>query len=90
MDTPRTKAAARSPLTETLRQHGPLLARLAGLSFFNAVGFYLAFVYVVSWLQFADGIAPAHALGINIISMMILLIVMVAMGRQRPSRCAAR
>jgi MHS family proline/betaine transporter-like MFS transporter len=81
VDTPRTEAAARSPLTETLRQHGPLLARLAGLSFFNAVGFYLAFVYIVSWLQFADGIAPAHALGINTISMVILLIVMVAMGR---------
>ena len=39
--------------------------RLAGLSAFNAVGFYLLFVYIVSWLQFADGIAPAHALEIN-------------------------
>ena len=45
--------------------HGGLLLRLAGLSVFNAVGFYLMFVYIVSWLQFADGIAPAHALAIN-------------------------
>jgi MHS family proline/betaine transporter-like MFS transporter len=81
VDVPRKEAAARSPLRETIRQHGPLLVKFAGLSFFNAVGFYLAFVYVVSWLQFADGIAPAHALGFNTISMVILLIVMVAMGR---------
>ena len=31
------------------------------------------FVYIVSWLQLADGIAPAHALGINSISMVVLL-----------------
>ena len=51
-----------SPLLETLRASWPLLLRLAGLSVFNAVGFYLMFVYIVSWLQFADGIAPAQAL----------------------------
>ena len=51
---------------ETVRMHGRLLVRLAGLSVFNAVGFYLMFVYIVSWLQLVDGIAPAHALEINI------------------------
>ena len=81
VDAPRKEAAARSPLKETLRQHWPLLAKLAGLSCYNAVGFYLSFVYIVSWLQFADNIAPAHALGINTISMSILLLSMVAMGR---------
>ena len=30
------------------------------LSVFNSVGFYLMFVYIVSWLQLADDIAPAH------------------------------
>ena len=47
---------------------------------FNAVGFYLLFVYIVSWLQLADGIAPAHALAINSISMVVLLPCMVGMG----------
>ena len=42
------------------------------LSVFNAVGFYVMFVYIVSWLQLADGIAPAQALGINTISMPLL------------------
>jgi len=70
----------RSPVVETFKSHGALLARLAGLAAFNAVGFYLMFVYIVSWLQLADGIAPAHALEINTISMLLLLPVMLLMG----------
>lgn len=69
-----------SPLVETFRSHGRLLARLAGLAAFNAVGFYLLFVYIVSWLQLADGIAPAHALGINTINMALMLPMMIGMG----------
>jgi MHS family proline/betaine transporter-like MFS transporter len=69
-----------SPLSNTIRAHGKLLARLAGLSVFNAVAFYLLFVYIVSWLQLADGIAPAHALEINSLSMMVLLPCMILMG----------
>ena len=70
----------RSPLRETIQRHSGLLLRLAGLSMFNAVSFYLLFVYIVSWLQLADGIAPAHALAINSASMLVLLPCMVAMG----------
>jgi MFS transporter, MHS family, proline/betaine transporter len=78
-ETPRS-SEGRSPFVETVRQHGPLLARLAGLAVFNSVGFYLMFVYIVSWLQLADGIAPAKALEINTTSMIVLLPVMVLMG----------
>jgi MHS family proline/betaine transporter-like MFS transporter len=74
------QAAGHSPLRETLRLHGKLLVRLAGLSVFNAVAFYLLFVYIVSWLQLADGIAPAHALEINSLSMLVLLPCMIGMG----------
>jgi MFS transporter, MHS family, proline/betaine transporter len=75
----KAKMPAASPLLATLRDHRPLLLRLAALSVFNAVGFYLMFVYIVSWLQFVDGIAPARALGINTISMALLLPLMLAM-----------
>ena len=78
-DAPR-EHAARSPVVETLRHHWRLVARLAALSVFNAVSFYVMFVYVASWLQTADGIAPAHALEINTISMLILLPVLLASG----------
>jgi MHS family proline/betaine transporter-like MFS transporter len=74
------RAEGRSPIKETIHNHPWLLARLAGLSAFNAVGFYLLFVYIVSWLQLADGIAPAHALQINSLSMLVMLPVMIAMG----------
>src|SRR4051794_17613613 len=52
-ESPRSDVAKRSPLLEVLHGHRLLLARLAGLAAFNAVGFYLLFVYIVSWLQFA-------------------------------------
>ncbi len=70
----------RSPIVETLRDHWRLVVRLAALSVFNAVSFYVMFVYVASWLQTADGISPAHALEINTISMMILLPALLASG----------
>lgn len=69
----------RSPLFTVFREHWRPLAYLAGISVFGAVGFYLMFVYIVSWLQFADGVAPAQALTINTISMALLLPVEIAM-----------
>jgi MHS family proline/betaine transporter-like MFS transporter len=70
----------RSPFVETLLHHWRLVLWLAALTVFNSVSFYVMFVYVASWLQTADGIAPAHALEINTISMLILLPVLVLSG----------
>jgi len=63
-----------------LRYYWPLVLRLAALSVFNAVVFYVTFVYVASWLQTADGISPAHALEINTTSMVMLLPALLASG----------
>src|SRR5262249_40175037 len=60
--------------------HWRIVLGFAGLSAFNAVGFYVGFVYLVSWLQTADGIAPARALEINSLSMAIMLPVVIATG----------
>jgi MHS family proline/betaine transporter-like MFS transporter len=38
------------------------------------------FIYIVSWLQMADGIPPARALEINTISMIVVLPIMLAAG----------
>jgi MHS family proline/betaine transporter-like MFS transporter len=67
----------RSPLVEALRNHRPVMLRVAALSVFNCVGFYLVFVYVVSWLQLADGMPPARSLDVSTVSMALLLVVMV-------------
>lgn len=68
-----TKRPGRPPLLATFTHHWRVLVLLAGISVFGSVGFYLAFVYIVSWLQFADGIAPATALTVNTISMMLMI-----------------
>jgi MHS family proline/betaine transporter-like MFS transporter len=70
----------RAPIVETLHDHWPTVLRFAGLSVYNAVGFYVSFVYLVSWLQLADGIAPDRALEINSFSMLILLPVLLVSG----------
>jgi MHS family proline/betaine transporter-like MFS transporter len=79
-EAPRKAAAARSSVIETVRRHRSLVAWLAGFSVFKAVGFYLMFLYIVSWLQFADGIPPSHALAINTVSMVALVLVTLFMG----------
>ncbi|MGE0224680.1 MAG: MFS transporter [Acetobacteraceae bacterium] len=79
-DLPLTEDSPPASLVDTVRIYPSLLGRLAALSAFNAVGFYLLFVYIVSWMQLADGVAPAQALEINTISMAILLAVIVAAG----------
>jgi MHS family proline/betaine transporter-like MFS transporter len=71
---------ARAPIIETLHDHWRLVLGFAGLSVFCAVTFYIGFVYIVSWLQTADGIAPSRALEINSLNMVIILPVTIAAG----------
>jgi len=75
-----TETRERAPIVETLYDHWRLVVRLATLTAFNAVGFYVSFVYVASWLQTADGIPPSRALEINTINMVVLLAVVVVGG----------
>jgi MFS transporter, MHS family, proline/betaine transporter len=79
-DTVPAARRERAPIVKTLHDHWRLVLGMAGLSVFNAVGFYISFVYLVSWLQVADGIAPARALEINSLSMAVLLPVMIVTG----------
>src|SRR5262245_9427344 len=80
LDTAPAERRKRAPIIETLHDHWPIVLGFAGLSVFNAVGFYVSFVYLVSWLQTADGIAPSRALEINSLSMAVILPVVVAAG----------
>ncbi|UOD50918.1 MFS transporter [Orrella daihaiensis] len=71
------EARNRSPLKEALKHHRGVMARVAGIAMINAVVFYLAFVYLVSWLETVDGIPAETALEINTVSLMALLPVML-------------
>ena len=42
--------------------------------------FYIGFVYLVSWLQTADGIPPSRSLEINSFSMVVSVPVLIAVG----------
>jgi len=70
----------RAPIVETLHDHWRIVIGFVGLSVFSAVGFYVSFVYLVSWLQTADGIPPSRALEINSFSIAIGLPVVIAAG----------
>jgi MFS transporter, MHS family, proline/betaine transporter len=80
LETAPPQRRKRAPMLETLSDHWRVVLGFAGLSVFNAVGFYVGFVYLVSWLQTADGIPPARALEINSLSMAVLLPVVIATG----------
>ncbi|MDH4982361.1 MFS transporter [Hyphomicrobium sp. D-2] len=60
-------------IVDTLRNHWRLVGRIAALAAFNAVPFYLLFVYLVSVMELDNGFTPAQALLINTISMTALL-----------------
>jgi MHS family proline/betaine transporter-like MFS transporter len=62
-----------APIVETLREHWRLVARIAGVASFNAVPFYLLFVFLVSSMQIVDGFDAATALKINSLSMGTLI-----------------
>jgi MFS transporter, MHS family, proline/betaine transporter len=80
LETVPVERRKRAPIAETLYDHWRIVVGFAGLSVFSAVGFYVSFVYLVSWLQTADGIPPSRALEINSFSMAIGLPVVIAAG----------
>lgn len=63
----------KNPLLETVKNHRTVIVQLAGLAAFNAVSFYLLFVYIVSWLELVDKISPEKSLFINTLSMIALI-----------------
>jgi len=71
---------ARAPIVETLQDHWRFVLTVAGLSLFFGTSFYITFVYLVSWMQTADGLAPARALEINSFSMAAVLLITIASG----------
>jgi MHS family proline/betaine transporter-like MFS transporter len=72
-EAPAAQERRASPLAAVVRHHKPLLLKLAAFSAFNAVGFYLLFVYIVSWMEMTEHVAPGTALRVNTASMVALV-----------------
>ena len=80
LETGVVEKRTRAPIVETLHDHWRVVAGFAGLSVYSAVTFYIGFVYLVSWLQTADGIPPSRSLEINSFSMAMSLPVLITTG----------
>lgn len=65
---------AQAPLMQVLQKYPWPVVQVAALCLINAVGFQIVFVYLVSWLQLVDNIAPATALEVNTASMTLFLV----------------
>lgn len=69
-DLPPPAAISASPLVEVLKNHLPLVIRVAALSLFAAVGFQVAFIYIAEWLQFVIDASPVDTFKVTSISML--------------------
>src|SRR5262249_18079853 len=69
-----------SPVREAFRTERGTIARLIGLGAVGAVGFYMSFVYITTYLRQIDHVAQSTALDINTISMAALLRLLAPVG----------
>ena len=69
-----------SPVVEAFRTEWRAMLRVAGFNVLSAVGFYMIFVYVATYLRQIVHIKAAQALDINTINMVILLLLIPAAG----------
>lgn len=74
------RAPARVPVVAAVQRHPREILTLIGLTAFNAVGFYVSFVFLTSWLQEVDGIRPSVALTLNTVNMVVLVGLLIAFG----------
>ena len=72
-----TSPRAASPIREAFRAEWATLLRLIGLGAVGAVGFYMTFVYITTYLQQIDHVTQSRALTINTISMVVLLLLLL-------------
>jgi MHS family proline/betaine transporter-like MFS transporter len=79
-EAPPAEKPAGAPLLEAFRVEWRAMLRLAGLNALNAVGFYLAFVYLVSYFRGVVGLPAPEAFDVNTISMVVLLLMLPLAG----------
>jgi MHS family proline/betaine transporter-like MFS transporter len=74
-------ATSRSPLLQALREYPVEMLQGVCLSLVNAIGFYLIFVYLITWLKLFADMGARIALQINSLNMAILLGVILIVSR---------
>ncbi len=69
-----------SPVLEAFRTEWRTIVRLIGLNAAYAVGFYLSFVYITTYLRQTDHVSASKALDINTIAIAVLLLLIPLAG----------
>ncbi|MGH6880046.1 MFS transporter [Hypericibacter sp.] len=69
------------PLLQALRVHPMQLLQVVGMSLVFAQGFYLIFVYIITWLKLFADIGASVALEINSFNMAVMLVMILGMSR---------
>jgi len=64
------------PLVTAVRDHGWTMLKVAALCIVIAVGFYIGFVYITTYLQEYDGLDSRSALDITTASMVVLVVLL--------------
>jgi MHS family proline/betaine transporter-like MFS transporter len=77
---PAAETPPTSPVREAFRTEWRAILRVAGFNVLNAVGFYMMFVYVVTYLQQVVHVRAAQALDINTTNMVVLLLLVPVAG----------
>jgi MHS family proline/betaine transporter-like MFS transporter len=79
-DLPQPAGEHSSPLAEVLKNHLPLVLRIASLTAFAAVGFQGAFIYIAEWLQTVAGASPPDTFKVTSVSMLLVTPVSLLFG----------
>ncbi|MEM9657375.1 MAG: MFS transporter, partial [Planctomycetota bacterium] len=66
-------ATGPSPIREAFRNHWRLILRIALFNSVGGIGFYFAFVFLVTYMQDVGGLGEAEALEINTLNMAVVL-----------------
>jgi MHS family proline/betaine transporter-like MFS transporter len=69
------------PLLQALRVHPMQLLQVVGMSLVFAQGFYLIFVYIITWLKLFADVGASVALEINSFNMAVMLVMILGMSR---------
>jgi MHS family proline/betaine transporter-like MFS transporter len=77
---PTGHASGHSPVWEALRAEWRTILRIGLLNVINGVGFYIAFVFLVTYMQTIGGLRETTALEINTVNMLALLAMMPLAG----------
>ena len=69
-----TEQARRSPVLEAFRSQWRTIFQVTGFNLASAVGFYLCFVYLSTWLKQNDHVSSATALMLNSIALFLMML----------------